>query len=151
MAALRAVQSMEEVELTAYSSVYETPPWGIEEQPAFYNMVACIETEFAPVEVLHRMQRIETALGRVRDIHWGPRTMDIDLLCMEGGETVKTEELQLPHPYLLDRAFVLVPLAEIAPTLVLGAETIENHAARLPDVAHVVRVDRIAIMELGKH
>lgn len=141
--ALQAIAGDADISLVTYSSIYETPPWGLLAQPSFYNMVACIETPLAPIELMHRMQRIEKALGRVRGVHWGPRTMDIDLLCTTDGETIDSAELRLPHPYLYERAFVLVPLAEIAPSLSLGETTAAACAAHLDDAHTVVPVDRI--------
>lgn len=141
--ALQAIASDEDIALINYSSIYETPPWGLTEQPAFYNMVACVETTLPPLDLMHRMQRIEERLGRVRSIPWGPRTMDIDLLCSTDGKMIESEELHLPHPYLYERAFVLIPLAEIAPTLSLGKTTAKAYAAHLADAHTVVPVGQI--------
>ncbi|MBW7877193.1 MAG: 2-amino-4-hydroxy-6-hydroxymethyldihydropteridine diphosphokinase [Candidatus Cloacimonetes bacterium] len=98
------------------SSIYETTPWGVKEQPAFYNAVVCIQTNLEPLELLGRLHRIEEQAGRQRDIPNGPRTLDLDLLIM-GGILMQTEFLTLPHPRLTERDFVLAPLVEIAPLL----------------------------------
>ena len=99
------------------SAVYETEPVDVLEQPAFLNMVAEVRvTLFSPEQVLARLLRIEYALGRRRDTPRGPRTVDLDLL-LYGDEQRETEFLQLPHPRLHLRRFVLTPLAELAPEL----------------------------------
>ncbi|MGI5901398.1 MAG: 2-amino-4-hydroxy-6-hydroxymethyldihydropteridine diphosphokinase [Desulfitobacteriia bacterium] len=100
------------------SSFYETEPWGGVEQDSFLNMVLEIETTLSPLELLKRCQEIEQKLGRVREKRWGPRTIDIDILTY-GDLQLKSETLNLPHPYLEVREFVLAPLREIAPDFVL--------------------------------
>jgi len=96
------------------SSLYENPPVGYEAQPDFLNAVVEIETSLSPRALLEALQAIENRLGRERTIRWGPRTMDLDLLLFEGVR-LDEEGLTLPHPRLCERAFVLVPLAELAP------------------------------------
>ena len=99
------------------STIIETPPWGITDQPDFLNAVAELETDLGPRPLLDRLIEVERELGRVRDgKRWGPRTIDLDLL-VYGDETSDVPALQLPHPRLHDRLFVLVPLAELAPDL----------------------------------
>jgi 2-amino-4-hydroxy-6-hydroxymethyldihydropteridine diphosphokinase len=107
--------------LTARSSDYRTPPWGVTQQPPFVNTVIAIETTLPPHELLARAQQCERALGRDRtsEPHWGPRTIDLDLLAYDD-LALSGPELTLPHPLLFKRAFVLVPLAEIAPNRVIG-------------------------------
>ncbi|OLN28152.1 2-amino-4-hydroxy-6-hydroxymethyldihydropteridine diphosphokinase [Desulfosporosinus metallidurans] len=100
------------------SRIYETEPWGILDQPLYWNQVIEVETTLEPLDLLHVCQEIELRLGRERKEHWGARTIDIDLLIYDN-RVSKSEELTLPHPYLENRAFVLVPLREIAPKLVL--------------------------------
>lgn len=120
--ALRRLAREPEVRLLRTSSLYETEAWGKTDQPDFLNGAACLEISLEPMAFLHLCQRIEKDLGRERHEHWGARTIDIDLLYMPG-LTSNTEELRLPHPYLLQRAFVMVPLAEIAPGLLLQGRT----------------------------
>lgn len=106
----------EKVRLDARSSDYRTPPWGRTDQPQYINAVIAVTTSLGPHELLARAQECERALGRDRahEQRWGPRTIDIDLLAYD--DLVVTDaELTLPHPYLFERGFVLVPLAEIAP------------------------------------
>ena len=106
------------IEILAESGIYETEPWGVRDQPMYWNQVIEIETALAPLELLHACQAIEQRLGRVRKEHWGSRTIDIDLLIYDN-EVSNTAELTLPHPYLEKREFVLAPLREIAPNLIL--------------------------------
>lgn len=125
--ALRRLAQLPGTRLSRASSFYETAPWGKTDQPPFLNGAACLSTRLAPEALLAACQEIERALGRVRHEHWGARTLDIDLVYgVRGGQAVRvaTPRLTLPHPYLLERAFVLVPLAEIAPTLVLAGRPI---------------------------
>jgi len=111
---VRAVDALASVgEIRVVSSIYETTPFGVTDQPAFLNCCVALETRLAPVELLARTRRIERELGRVAGPRWGPRTADIDIL-LYGGRRVRTAELVVPHPGVLARAFVLVPLAEIA-------------------------------------
>lgn len=106
------------LKIVAVSRIYETEPWGVMDQPLFWNQVIEVDTTLEPLDLLHTCQEIEHQLGRERKVHWGPRTIDIDLLLYDNRAS-ETEELRLPHPYLEDRAFVLAPLREIAPELVL--------------------------------
>ncbi len=117
--ALSLLEASGKIHAAGISSMYETPPWGKTDQPAFVNCAAAVRTALQPIELLHVCQAVEEQLGRVRHEHWGARTIDIDLLHIPG-MTVAGNELTLPHPYMLERAFVMVPLAEIAPELVLG-------------------------------
>ena len=121
---VRRIGAAESVELTAVSSVYETEPWGKLDQPRFLNLAVAVETTLSPEALLALAQKIEKELGRVRHERWGARTIDIDILCFEGVER-NTPDLTLPHPYMTKRAFVLVPLAEIAPTLTVKGKTVE--------------------------
>jgi 2-amino-4-hydroxy-6-hydroxymethyldihydropteridine diphosphokinase len=106
------------VDVTAVSRIYETEPWGVKEQPEYLNQVVEVETSLEPLELLHVCQKIEQQFGRERKEHWGSRTIDIDLLIYDNRES-DSKELTLPHPYLEKREFVLAPLREIAPTLIL--------------------------------
>jgi 2-amino-4-hydroxy-6-hydroxymethyldihydropteridine diphosphokinase len=115
--ALWALQAHSEVTLCESSSIYETAPMYMLDQPAFLNACARVQTELEPEQLLGVLLQIELLLGRRRDIDKGPRTLDLDLLLMEG-VIHNTPALTLPHPGLHERAFVLVPLLEIAPELV---------------------------------
>jgi 2-amino-4-hydroxy-6-hydroxymethyldihydropteridine diphosphokinase len=103
------------VRLVTRSSDYRTPPWGVTDQPAFINAVIIVATSLDPHALLQRAQDIERALGRNRanEPRWGPRPIDIDILAYDD-VTLREPDLTLPHPRLFERAFVLVPLAEIA-------------------------------------
>ncbi|MFC1509544.1 2-amino-4-hydroxy-6-hydroxymethyldihydropteridine diphosphokinase [Candidatus Omnitrophota bacterium] len=103
----------ETIRLLRVSPVYETSPVGGPQQPDFFNAAAEIETESEPHELLHICREIENKLGRTRSIHWGPRTLDIDIL-LYGEEQIQTDRLTIPHPHMHERAFVLKPLADIA-------------------------------------
>jgi 2-amino-4-hydroxy-6-hydroxymethyldihydropteridine diphosphokinase len=114
----RAVEALPPaVSVLARSPVYETPPWGLADQPDFLNMVIKGETRLAPLELLKFLKRLERALGRVPSIRYGPRLIDVDILFYDE-LVLDTPELTLPHPRLHERAFVLVPLADLAPALV---------------------------------
>ena len=104
------------VKVQRVSPVYETEPVEYTDQRWFLNVVAECETELFPLQLLARTQRIERALGRVRTTPKGPRTIDIDIL-LYGSTTVKTTELEVPHPRMAERRFVLAPLADLAPDL----------------------------------
>ena len=135
--ALRAIADEPGIELMAVSRLYRTPPWGKTDQDWFVNACALGRTSLEPVELLERVKRLEVELGRERTERWGPRVIDIDLIAYDE-IALKTERLTLPHPELFNRAFVLVPLAEIAPDLVIGGVRIGEAAARLGAEAHEV-------------
>ncbi len=120
------------VRLLARSSDYRTPPWGVTEQPAFINLCLAVATDLAPRELLARALDVERTLGRDRDREqrWGPRPVDIDLLAY-GDVTLDDGELILPHPRLFERAFVLVPLAEIAADRRIAGIRVRDALARL--------------------
>jgi 2-amino-4-hydroxy-6-hydroxymethyldihydropteridine diphosphokinase len=99
------------------SSLYRTPPWGRTDQPDFVNAVALLETPRSPRELLDALQALETKLGREPGERWGPRALDLDILTYDAA-TIDEPGLRIPHPHLLERAFVLVPLAEIDPAYV---------------------------------
>ena len=118
------------IRVTARSSDYRTPPWGDTDQDWFLNAAIGIETRLTPHELLEAGLAIETAMGRVRERRWGPRVIDIDVLSYEGA-AISDARLVLPHRFVRERAFVLVPLAEIAPTLRIGPETVTEALAKL--------------------
>jgi 2-amino-4-hydroxy-6-hydroxymethyldihydropteridine diphosphokinase len=106
-----------EVKVVTESKIYETPPWGVENQPAFLNMAVECETGLAPESLLKYIKRLEIRLGRKSSFRWGPRLIDLDVLFYDN-LIFKSEMLTIPHPHLHERAFVLVPLADIAPDFV---------------------------------
>jgi len=110
--AREALESQPGVAVLAASRVYETAPQDLTDQPAFLNQVLCLETTLEPLELLHACEAIELAEDRTREVQFGPRTLDLDILLFQAVET-DDPELTLPHPRLLQRAFVLVPLAEV--------------------------------------
>lgn len=111
--ALQFINGTQGISVKSVSSVYLTEPMGYEDQPWFYNCVAEVETELSPERLLHSLQAVENKLGRVRIIRWGPRTVDLDILLYDNLR-VDSEYLTIPHPRMEERAFVMVPLAEIA-------------------------------------
>jgi 2-amino-4-hydroxy-6-hydroxymethyldihydropteridine diphosphokinase len=118
------------VRLLARSSDYRTPPWGVTDQPAFINCAIVAATGLPPTALLIRARAVEAEFGRnrPRERHWGPRTLDIDLIAYDD-VTIDTPELTLPHPRALQRAFVLLPLAEIAPERRIGGIAIQHALA----------------------
>ncbi len=114
--------------LRAASSIWKTPPWGKTDQPAFLNACIRVETALAPRALLELCLSTETALGRVRSEKWGPRTLDLDVLDVDG-RTIDEPGLVLPHPFLAERAFVLLPLAEIVADRTIGGRTVAAMAA----------------------
>ncbi|HET7359561.1 MAG TPA: 2-amino-4-hydroxy-6-hydroxymethyldihydropteridine diphosphokinase [Rhodanobacteraceae bacterium] len=117
LAAFDALAALQDTRLQARSRLYLTPPWGLREQPPFVNAVAQLDTGLGPDELLQGLLDIERAAGRERNgERWGPRRLDLDLLLH--GDTVRDDaRLTLPHPRMAERAFVLLPLAELAPQL----------------------------------
>lgn len=115
--ALKALEVLPETRVTKVSSVFETEPVGPQDQPVFLNMAAEVETALGPLELLDAIQEIEHRIGRTRTVRWGPREIDIDIVLWEQ-RILDTERLALPHTEFRKRAFVLAPLAEIAPDAV---------------------------------
>ena len=125
-----------DIRLTARSSDYRTPPWGVTDQPPFINAVIAVSTALAPHELLARAQACERALGRdrAREQHWGPRPIDLDILAYDD-LALNDATLTLPHPHLFERAFVLVPLAEIAPDRVIAGIRVSDALTRVDAAA----------------
>ena len=142
-AALRAMAGISSVNIERISAFYETPPWGKTDQPAFLNAAVRISFDGTPHMLLEELRRIESALGRVRREHWGARTIDLDILHMEG-VALADDALTLPHPYLTERAFVLVPLAEIAPGLTIHGKTTAAWLRRA-DATGIVRAAELSV------
>jgi 2-amino-4-hydroxy-6-hydroxymethyldihydropteridine diphosphokinase len=131
-AALRAIDADPACSVVAVSSLYRTPPWGKIDQPDFLNAVARIETALQPHDLLSLCLEEERLLKRVRSERWGPRTIDIDIL-LYGDRTIEEDGLTIPHPRLAERAFVLIPLAEIAPRMEIGGKGIGALLRELDD------------------
>jgi 2-amino-4-hydroxy-6-hydroxymethyldihydropteridine diphosphokinase len=121
-----------EVRLTARSSDYSTPPWGFKYQPPFINVCIAVDTTLSPRELLARAQEVELKLGRDRahEKRWGPRTADIDIIAYDG-LTLDEPGLILPHPRLFERAFVLLPLSEIAGDRVIAGRKLNEALAKV--------------------
>jgi 2-amino-4-hydroxy-6-hydroxymethyldihydropteridine diphosphokinase len=133
--ALDALGMLPSTRLVAQSRFYRTPPWGLREQPAFLNAAAELDTVLGPHELLDALLRIERDAGRVRDgERWGPRTLDLDLLHMDG-LALHDDRLTLPHPRIAERAFVLLPLAELAPDLELSGQGTVSDLLANADIA----------------
>jgi 2-amino-4-hydroxy-6-hydroxymethyldihydropteridine diphosphokinase len=114
--AIYALAQLPQTELLRISRLYSTKPWGKVDQPDFLNMVVEVRTGLTPHALLTEIKRIETDQGRVPGERWGPRPLDIDIL-LYGDEQIATEDLQVPHPRIWERAFVLYPLADLRPDL----------------------------------
>ncbi|MFN3609381.1 MAG: 2-amino-4-hydroxy-6-hydroxymethyldihydropteridine diphosphokinase [Hyphomonas sp.] len=136
--AVCALGAWEGIAVSAVSSLWETPPWGIEEQPHFLNACVLIETSLSPIAVLDACLAIERDHGRERSLRWGPRTLDMDVLYYDDVE-MADERLILPHPRMLLRSFVLAPLTEIAPEKLISGVTIRENLALLGLDADMMR------------
>jgi 2-amino-4-hydroxy-6-hydroxymethyldihydropteridine diphosphokinase len=122
-----------DVTVTKLSALYETPPWGKKDQPDFLNGVIAVETDLNGFDLLSLCQTIEAKLGRVRHEKWGARTIDLDIV-YSPDVTYDTERLKLPHPYMTERAFVLMPLVDVAPNLIINGETATYWLHALDDI-----------------
>ncbi|AKK11874.1 2-amino-4-hydroxy-6-hydroxymethyldihydropteridine diphosphokinase [Corynebacterium uterequi] len=133
-------------ELVVASGMFATPAWGNTNQPDFLNAILIVEVTDTPLQLLRRAQRLEQEAGRRRLVHWGPRTLDVDIvaLCDDAGAeiTVDTPELSVPHPFAHERAFVLVPWLAADEAATLGGRRVADLVAALPEdeVAAIRRV-----------
>jgi 2-amino-4-hydroxy-6-hydroxymethyldihydropteridine diphosphokinase len=125
-AALDALDANPGIRVAAVSSVYESEPWGVTDQPAFANAVAAVDVDLTPQDLLAVCKRLEAEAGRVEGVPNGPRPLDLDLL-LYGDLTLDEPDLTIPHPRMLERDFVVTPLLEIAPE------------ADLPNADHIAR------------
>ena len=139
--ALSELGNLPTISMARVSSLYETEPVGVTDQPEFLNAVAQIETSLSAMALLDVLLNLENKIGRVRTFRWGPRVIDLDLL-LYGNQQIRLPTLTVPHPRLFERAFVLVPLAEIAPELVLPGEhgTIQEAANNFRGAGNIRRV-----------
>jgi 2-amino-4-hydroxy-6-hydroxymethyldihydropteridine diphosphokinase len=137
-AALRMLDVDAAIAVVAVSSLYRTPPWGKLDQPDFLNVAAELSTTLEPRVLLDRCLDAEHRLKRVREERWGPRLIDIDMLTY-GDRVIHEAGLEVPHPRMLERAFVLAPLAEIAPGLKVAGRSVAERLARM-DISGIERL-----------
>lgn len=140
--AFQALAALPQTTLRARSQLYSTPAWGNQDQPAFVNAAAVLETTLPAPDLLVALLEIERRFGRVRDpaVHWGPRALDLDVL-LYGEQIIDLPQLQVPHPYLHERGFALLPLAEVAPDAIIPGH------GRVRDA--VMRVEACGIASIG--
>lgn len=139
-AAFTALDNLPQTRVVARSSLYRSAPLGPQDQPEFINAAVELETHLPPEPLLDALQAIETAQGRERTRHWGPRTLDIDLL-LYGGQVISTPRLKVPHPGLPQRHFVLYPLTELAPDLEVPGMGKVSQLAAMVEAEGIERVD----------
>lgn len=132
--AIQYLNHHEQVTITKLSSLYETAPWGYTDQDIFMNLVVEVETSLNSIELLDVCQMIENELGRVREIKWGPRVIDVDIL-LYNKEEINSDRLTVPHPYMIERDFVMIPLAEISPQLMIKDKTAKDWAQSFDEQA----------------
>lgn len=137
--ALKAIEHLPDTQLTAVSAFYLSKPLGPQDQPDYVNGVACIQTGLSPLDLLDHLQRIEHEQGRERLRRWGERTLDLDIL-LYANTVVNSERLTIPHYDMCQREFVIVPLYEIAPHLVLpdGQKLSELVTRFIPHQMHII-------------
>ncbi|MBN1397622.1 MAG: 2-amino-4-hydroxy-6-hydroxymethyldihydropteridine diphosphokinase [Bacteroidetes bacterium] len=139
--ALIEIANSEKISLNKYSSVYETEPVGKKEQPQFFNMTAELESKLSSRDLLNKLKEIESSIGRTKRERWGPREIDIDILYY-GDEILNEKNLQLPHPEIARRRFVLVPMNEIDAEFIdpMRCESIKDLLKRCSDTSAVRKV-----------
>lgn len=128
--ALARLSNMPGIEVITRSRFFQTPPWGKTDQAAFINICTHIRTSLDPQRLLADCLELENAMGRERKEKWGPRTIDIDILTY-GNREISETDLIIPHPYMMERAFVLIPLRDIAPDFKLGHLSLKEALASL--------------------
>lgn len=117
--AIDALKKHDDIKNLRVSSIYGSKPVGPQDQPDYINAVARFDTALSPIELLDLLQSIEQSQRRVRERHWGPRTLDLDLL-LYGQQTIQLPRLTVPHPFMLERGFVIKPLSDLAPDMLLA-------------------------------
>ncbi|WP_096186178.1 2-amino-4-hydroxy-6-hydroxymethyldihydropteridine diphosphokinase [Evansella halocellulosilytica] len=133
MEAIQFLKEDEHIDLLSSSSIYETEPVGYTDQHAFLNMVLKVSTSYKPLELLETVQNIEQKGGRKRDIRWGPRTIDLDIL-LYNNENINLKQLIIPHPRMFERGFVLIPFKEVESSYTFTTgKTIDDYIDELPD------------------
>ncbi|MGC7847573.1 2-amino-4-hydroxy-6-hydroxymethyldihydropteridine diphosphokinase [Desulforudis sp. 1088] len=128
LSAIGCLRALPGIAVLRAASLYESAPVGFIDQPRFVNTVIEVTTDLSPFDLLAAVQRVERDLGRVRTVRWGPRTIDIDILLYDD-VTMDDPALTIPHPRMAERAFVLVPLAELVPDRLLNGRTVRDLAA----------------------
>ena len=147
--AIKLLASHPRITVDKISSLYETEPVGLKEQPSFINAVIAIKTDLLPLELLDVCLAVEKKMGRVREIRWGPRNIDIDLLVYHDIE-MKDAVLELPHPRMAERKFVLIPLAEIAANAPLyQGKTVKELLAATMDDSNVSTYGTLEVARQG--
>ena len=129
-AAIRLLTEASEIRLVARSKLYRTAPWGVTDQDWFANACIKVRTTLSPRQLLDACQHVEKEMGRVRQRHWGPRNIDVDILTYSDLE-LREPDLVIPHPRIAERAFVLVPLRDVAPETTIGGVSIGEALAKL--------------------
>jgi len=149
ISALRALQRLPDLTLCHHSRLYASAPVGPQDQPDYVNAVATVDTTLAPHALLHTLQALELAAGRQRLRHWGERTLDLDILLI-GDSCIDSDDLQVPHPQMTRRAFVLQPLLEICPHALLpdgtALSSFLGQVAEQP-ISPLAELDRDALIE----
>ena len=132
--AVLLLENQEKITVVNTSSIYETDPVGFTDQDQFLNMAVQVSTSLKPLELLDECLKIEEQLGRKREIRWGPRTLDLDIL-LYNQEDIETEKLTIPHPRMSERAFVILPLLEMNPNIMLPhmEEPLKSCLQSIPD------------------
>lgn len=129
--ALKELNSRSDIHNLIVSNFYSSKPVGPQDQPNFVNAVAKFSTTLSPIQLLDTLQAIEQDHHRTRERHWGPRTLDLDILLINN-DTLSLPRLTVPHPYMLERGFVIKPLADIAPKMLLSnGKTVTEHLHRI--------------------
>lgn len=138
--AIAALASHPHLENLQVSTLYSSKPVGPQDQPDYVNAVACVTTKLSPIALLDVLQGIEQDHHRVRERHWGPRTLDLDLLLF-GEEQIQLPRLSVPHPFMLERGFVIRPLMDLAPEMLLSnGHTVKEHLRQL-DTSDLVSIE----------
>jgi len=148
MLALDALAMHPHIDILAVSALYQTPPWGKTDQPAFFNAAVLVETDLAPRTLLETVLGIERSLGRLRNELWGPRTIDLDIL-LYGDQTIDEPGLTIPHPRIQERAFVIRPLADILPDAMIAGRCVSDWLAAL-DVSGIDAVANVGWYPAGE-
>ncbi|CCB64862.1 MULTISPECIES: 2-amino-4-hydroxy-6-hydroxymethyldihydropteridine diphosphokinase [unclassified Hyphomicrobium] len=123
--AVRRLEADGSIIVVARSKLYRTAPWGDTDQDWFVNACIGVRTALSPHELLKRCQAVENDMGRVRTRHWGPRIIDVDILAIRDRQ-IRDPDLAVPHPLIAERAFVVVPLRDVAPALTIGGKTLDD-------------------------